>query len=414
VTKVRNSILLARLNKSDMIMQQDHELKPAARTEVPSSPTVGMVAKVREMKRSAIDVISLGAGEPGFVTPEHIREYAKKALDEGNTFYSDSAGIPELRKAIAEKMERDNGISVDPNSEIIVTVGGKEAIFTTIMAMIDPGEEVIVSDPCWVSYEPCIVFAGGVPVKIPLYEDRDFRLNIVDIEASITSKTKMIILNSPNNPTGGILEKRDLEEIASIAVKNDLLVISDELYEYLVYDGIRHYSIASFSEMKDRTITVNGFSKAFAMTGWRLGYMVANKQIIQRVKVIHEHSVTAASTFAQIAAAFALRDERSWKFAREMKAQYEERRNILIDGLTEIHGVSCIKPRGAFYAFPDTSTIEKSSLRMSDLLLEKARVATIPGIGFGKRGEGHIRLTFTNPEDELKEALKRIKETLQS
>jgi len=389
-------------------------LKPAVRTEVPGSPTVGMVAKVKELRRSGIDVISLGAGEPGFVTPEHIREFAKEALDEGNTFYSDSAGILELRTAIAEKMERDNGIKADPNSEIMVTVGGKEAIFATMMAMIDSGDEVVLSDPCWVSYEPCVVFAGGIPVKIPLYEDREFRLNIADLEKSVTSKTKLIIVNSPNNPTGGTLEKNDLQDIANVAVENDLLVLSDELYEYLVYDEMRHYSIASFPGMRDRTITVNGFSKAFAMTGWRLGYMTANKRIIERAKVIHEHSVTAPSTFAQKAAALALGDERSWKFAEEMNIQYRKRRDILMGGLARIEGVSCVKPRGAFYAFPNISSVENSSVRMSELILEKARVATIPGVGFGKRGEGHLRLTFTNPEDELKEALRRIKETIES
>jgi len=389
-------------------------LNPAVRIDVPGSPTVGMIAKVKELRRSGINVISLGAGEPSFVTPEHIREFAKKALDDGNTFYSDSAGIIELRTAIAEKMEGDNGIKADPNSEILVTVGGKEAIFTTMMAMINPGDEVILSDPCWVSYEPCIIFAGGIPVKIPLYEDREFRLNVADLEKSITSKTKLIIVNSPNNPTGGMLEKNDLQDIANVAVENDLLVLSDELYEYLAYDGMRHYSIASFPGMRDRTITVNGFSKAFAMTGWRLGYMAANKRIIERAKVIHEHSVTAPSTFAQRAAALALGDERSWKFVAEMNAQYGKRRDILMDGLTGINGVSCVKPRGAFYAFPNISSIEKSSVRMSELLLEKARVATIPGVGFGKRGEGHIRLTFTNSEDELREAVQRIKETIES
>jgi aminotransferase len=373
-----------------------------------------MIAKVKELKRKGIDVISLGAGEPGFVTPEHIREFAKKALDEGNTFYSDSAGILELRAAIAEKTERDNGIELDPNSEVLVTVGGKEAIFATMMAMLNPGDEVILTDPCWVSYEPCVTFAGGIPVKIPLYEDKGFTVNVTDLEKSITSRTKMIIVNSPNNPTGCVLERKELEDIADVAIENDLLVLSDELYEYLVYDGTKHLSIASFPGMKDRTITVNGFSKAFAMTGWRLGYMTANRQITERVKVIHEHSVTGPSTFAQKAAALALRDERSWKFVKEMNAQYEKRRNIVMEELAEIDGVTCVKPKGAFYALPNTSSLNKSSVAMSELILDRARVATIPGISFGKNGEGHIRITFTNPEGELKEALQRIKETLKS
>ncbi len=391
-----------------------YRLDAAKRVEVPSSPTVAMVAKVKELKRKGVDVISLGAGEPGFVTPEHIREYAKKALDEGNTFYSDSAGLFELRTAIAQKVKRDNGIEADPDSEVLVTVGGKEAIFATIMAMINPGDEVILSDPCWVTYEPCVTFAGGVPVKIPLYEDKEYRINITDLRKSITPRTKMVIANSPNNPTGAILERSDLEEIADVAVENDLLVLSDELYEHLVYDGTKHYSIASFPEMKDRTVTVNGFSKAFAMTGWRLGYMIADRQIVKRAKVIHEHSVTAPSTFAQKAAAFAMQDERSWKFVKEMNNQYERRRDIVMENLAKIEGVSCVKPRGAFYAFPNISSVGKSSVAMSELLLEKARVATIPGIGFGKRGEGHVRLTFTNPEHELREALSRIKDTIDS
>jgi aminotransferase len=390
------------------------KLDPAKRTEVPNSPTVGMIAKVKELKRKGVDVISLGAGEPGFVTPEHMREYAKKALDDGNTFYSDSAGLIELRTAIAEKVMRDNGIEADPDSEVLVTVGGKEAIFSTIMAMINPSDEVILSDPCWVTYEPCVTFAGGVPVKIPLYEEKQFRINITDLRKSITPKTKMIIVNSPNNPTGGVLERSDIKEIADVAVENDLLVLSDELYEYLVYDGTKHYSIASFPEMKDRTVTVNGFSKAFAMTGWRLGYMIAERQILKRVKVIHEHSVTAPSTFAQKAAAFALQDERSWKFVKEMNDQYERRRDIVIENLAKIECVSCVKPRGAFYAFPNMSSKGISSTAISELLLEKARVAIVPGIGFGERGEGHVRVTFTNPEDELREALGRIKDALGS
>ncbi len=389
-------------------------MKPADRTEVSRSPTVGMISRVKELKRSGVDVISLGAGEPGFVTPEHIREFAKKVLDEGNTFYADSAGVLELRTAIAEKMERDNGIEADPDSEILVTVGGKEAIFATMMAMLNPGDEVILTDPAWVSYEPCITFAGGVPVRVPLHECNEFRVNVADLKKSVTSRTKMMILNSPNNPTGGVLMEKDLKDIADVAVENDLIVLSDELYEYLVYDGTRHYSIASLHGMHDRTITVNGFSKAFAMTGWRLGYMVANKQIVDRVKVIHEHSVTAPSTFAQKAAALALGDERSWEFVNDMKAQYEKRRNILIDRLDKISGFSCVKPKGTFYAFPNIFEFGKSSVAMSELLLERARVATIPGVAFGKQGEDHIRLTFTNSESELLEALRRIEETVQS
>jgi aminotransferase len=371
-----------------------------------------MIARVNELKRSGIDVVSLGAGEPGFVTPEHIREFAKKALDEGNTFYSDSAGIIELRRAIAEKTQKDNGIEVDPNSEVLVTVGGKEAIFATMMAMLNPGDEVILTDPCWVSYEPCVRFAGGTPIRIPLHEDKEFTVNVAEFQESITSKTKMIVVNSPNNPTGSVLDRKVLKDIADVSVDNDLLVLSDELYEYLVYDGAKHSSIASFPRMRDRTVTVNGFSKAFAMTGWRLGYMIANRQIIERAKVIHEHSVTAPSTFAQKAAALALQDERSWTFLTEMKTQYERRRNIVVDKLAEINGISCVKPKGAFYAFPNVGSLEESSVTMSELLLEKARVATIPGIAFGRRGEAHIRLTFTNPEQELKEALDQIKETL--
>lgn len=386
----------------------------AKRAEVPNSPTVGMISRVRELKRRGIDVISLGTGEPGFVTPEHIREFAKKALDEGNTFYSDSAGLLELRTAIAEKTKRDNGIDADVNSEILVTIGGKEAVFASMMALLNPGDEVIVSDPGWVSYEPCIVFAGGVPVRIPLYEEKQFGISIEDLEKSITSRTKMIIVNSPNNPTGSVLEKNDLESIANVAVENDLVVLSDELYEYLTYDGIRHLSIGSFPEMKDRTITINGFSKAFAMTGWRLGYMIADKRIVERAKVIHEHSVTGPTTFVQKAGALALRDERSWKFVNEMRAQYQARRDVVVNELNKTDGISCVKPRGAFYAFPNISSLGKSSIAMSEYLLDKARVATIPGLGFGKRGDSHIRITFTNPEDELKEAIKRIREAIHS
>jgi aminotransferase len=380
----------------------------AQRAMIPRSATVGIENRAAEMKRAGVDVISLAAGQPDFPTPQHIREYAKKALDEGYTFYPPSPGLPELREAISKKVVDENGIEADPGSEIIVTVGGKQAVFSTILALVDQGDEVIIADPSWVTYEPCVRLAGGKIVPVPVHEKNQFRLNKDDVARAVTPRTKLIVINSPNNPTGSVLRQDDLKEIADMACAKDLFVLSDEIYEYMVYDGLKHHSIASIPGMKERTITANGFSKAYSMTGWRLGYLVGPKQIVQHILAIHEHSVTGPSSFSQRAAAQGMNDPRSKESVRSMVAEFERRRNVIVEGLNKISKVSCVRPNGAFYAFANISALGKSSMEVAGHLLEKALVATVPGAAFGPRGEGFLRLSFANSTENIRKALDRM------
>jgi aminotransferase len=380
----------------------------AERAKLPSSSTVQILDRVKELNRTGQDVISLSAGEPDFVTPEHIRAYAKQALDEGYTFYPDTLGLLELREAISEKLERENQIYANPKDNVIVTVGGKEAIFAAILATVNPGEEVIITDPSWVTYAPCAKLAEGKPVYIPVNQQEDFRMSLDRLEKAITSKTKMLILNSPNNPTGAVLSKEDLEAIANVAKRKQILVLSDELYEKIIYEG-RHYSIGSFAGMEELVITINGFSKATAMTGWRLGYLAGPRAIVQRIKAIHSHMVSGPTTFAQRAAALALRDPRTSESISRMATEYSKRRELVIRELERIEGISCVKPQGTFYAFPNITNLGLSSEKFTEELLEKARVAVVPGNSFGPNGEGFIRLSFAASTDALIIAFERMR-----
>jgi aspartate/methionine/tyrosine aminotransferase len=384
----------------------------AQRAKIPRSATVSIENRATEMKRKGMKIISLAAGQPDFVTPQHIREYAKKALDDGYTFYPPSNGVPELREAISKKVAEENGINVNPESEIIVTVGGKQGVFSAILTLVDSGDEVIVADPSWVTYEPCVRLAAGKIIPVPVHEKNEFRLSAEDVMKAVTRKTKLIIINSPNNPTGSILRKEDLEKIAKVACEKDLFVLSDEIYEYLVYDGLKHCSIASLPGMRERTITANGFSKAYSMTGWRLGYLVGPREIVQHILAIHEHSVTGPSSFSQRAVAQAMADPRSKESIRNMVTEFEKRRKVIVDGLNKIESISCIKPSGAFYAFANISKLGKSSMEITNLLLDKALVATVPGSAFGQNGEGFLRLSFANSTENILEALNRIGTTL--
>jgi len=384
----------------------------ADRAQIESSATVQLLDRVKELTRAGVDVISLSVGEPDFVTPEHIRAYAKKALDEGYTYYPEVSGNLQLREAIAEKLTQENDIDADLKSEILVTVGGKQAIFLAMMATVNPGDEVIITDPCWVTYAPCIQLAGGKPVYLPLREENGFHIATDILDRAVSSKTKMVVINSPNNPLGNVLNKSDLEIIADAAKHKQFLVLSDELYEKLIFDGERHYSIASFPGMKDFTITVNGFSKCLAMTGWRLGYMVTSASIAKRLKAIHSHMVTGPCSFVQRAVALALRDPLTEKSVKEMVSEYYQRRDLVARKLSEIEQISCVRPQGAFYAFPNISRFGLSSMEFSKILLEKARVAVVPGNEFGARGEGFVRLSFATSRDKLTSAFERMKSTL--
>ena len=379
----------------------------ADRANIPTSTTLQVSDRVKELNRSGKEVVDLSAGEPDFPTPEHIREYAKRALDAGYTFYVDAAGLLDLREAIAEKLQAENGIHVNPKDNVIVTVGGKEAVFASIMATVNPGEEVIISDPGWVSYAPCVQLAGGRAVYLPLNERDEFVISPDNFLKAITNKTKMLILNSPNNPTGSVLSKEVLEHIADHARRKRILVLSDELYEKIIYDGTKHYSIGSFPGMEELAITVNGFSKSMAMTGWRLGYLAGPRTLVQRIKAIHSHMVTGPCTFVQRAAALALRDHRTSESINKMVLEYARRRELLVRELVKTEVISCKKPQGTFYAFANITRSGLSSEKFSKALLERARVAVIPGNAFGPHGEGFVRVSFAASTGDIGAAIER-------
>jgi len=356
------------------------------------------------------ELIHLDIGEPDFPTPKYIIEGAKKALDEGYTHYTPNAGYKDLRERIAEKLLEENKIEADPESEIIVTAGAMQAISLAILVTVNPSDEVIIPDPGYESFERQVRFAGGIPVPVGVREEEKFRLVPEDVEKAVTKKTKMIIINTPSNPTGSVMSKEDLEEIAELAKRYDLLVLSDEIYEKILYDGAKHYSIASLPEMADRTIAVFAFSKTYAMTGWRVGYAVSNEQIIGQMTKIQEFYVTCAPSISQRAALAAL--EGPQDFVREMVEDFERRRNFLYDELSKINMVNCVKPKGAFYLFPNISKTGLRSQEAAKLLLERGKVVTVPGRAFGKHGDDYLRLSFAASMNDLQIAAKRISATL--
>lgn len=355
---------------------------------------------VSEMK----DAISLGVGEPDFDTPWHIREEGIYALERGRTFYTSNAGLKELKEEICGYLNRKCGITYDPNGEIIVTVGGSEAIDIALRAMLDPGDEVIIPQPSYVSYVPCTVLAGGVPVTAALQEKDNFKLTKEQLLSCITPKTKVLILPFPNNPTGSIMEKEDLEEIAKIVIEKDIFVISDEIYSELTYNRA-HVSIASIPGMKDRTVLINGFSKSYAMTGWRLGYGAAPKNIMEQMIKIHQFAIMCAPTTSQYAAVSALRN--GDKDVEVMREAYNQRRRYLLHRFREM-GLECYEPLGAFYVFPSIRRFGMSSEEFATRLLEEEKVAVVPGTAFGDCGEGYLRVSYAYSLDSLKVALERI------
>ncbi|MFQ6080433.1 MAG: pyridoxal phosphate-dependent aminotransferase [Candidatus Bathyarchaeia archaeon] len=364
-----------------------------------------------EMVHKMKDVVRLEAGDPDFKTPDHICEAAKKALDEGYTHYTSSFGMLELRQALARKLKKDNGIDADPETEIVVTAGASCAVNIAILSTIDPGDEVLIPDPSWPHYEACVALADGVAVHYPLLEKNQFRADIEDIRKRITRKTKMIVVNSPSNPTGGFMEKRDIEAVAETAKEYNLLVLSDEVYEKIVYDQLRHISVASLPDMKERTITVNSFSKTYAMTGWRLGYAVARQEIAEEMAKLNLYSNSCPSSIAQRAGIAALSGPQDAVVM--MAKEYERRRNEIVKGLNEIEGITCVKPRGAFYAFPNVSSLGMSSQDAAMFILKEAKVSTVPGSGFGGYGEGYLRLAYSNSIENIVKALVRIRNAVE-
>lgn len=355
---------------------------------------------VSEMK----DAISLGVGEPDFDTPWRIREEGIYSLEKGRTFYTSNAGLKELKIEICKYLHRKIGVQYNYQDEAIVTVGGSEAIDIALRAMLDPGDEVLIPQPCFVSYHPCTVLAGGNPVVIPLKEENEFKLTAGELEAAITPKTKILVMPFPNNPTGAIMTKEDLEPIVEIVKKYDLYVLSDEIYSELSFKG-DHVSIASLAGMKERTILINGFSKSFAMTGWRLGYTCGPKEIIEQMLKIHQFAIMCAPTNSQYAAVEALRNCEAE--VQEMKEAYNQRRRFLVHEFRRI-GLKCFEPFGAFYIFPSIKEFGMTSEEFAMRLLDEEKVAVVPGTAFGDCGEGFLRISYAYSIDDLKIALERL------
>jgi aminotransferase len=354
--------------------------------------------------------INLGIGEPDMHTPMEIIEEGCRALKDGKTHYTPNAGILEIREEIAKYLKSFN-VSVDPDKEIIITTGGMGGLSLTLSVTISQGDEVLVQDPQWLNYYSQVKFFGGIPVPVPVYEKDSFKLTADNLRKKITAKTKILMLNSPNNPTGAVLEYEDLKEIAKVAIEHDLLVLSDEVYSTLLYDGTKHCSIASIEGMKDRTIIINSFSKAFAMTGWRIGFAAGNAEIIDKMVKLQENTVACVNASAQYAAIKALRCQDK---VDEMVEIYKRRRDIIVQGLNDIKGISCYKPKGSFYVFANIKGLGKDSETVANELLEKAGVITIPGAAFGEYGEGYLRMSYANSEENIMEAIRRIKNYIKS
>ena len=350
------------------------------------------------------EVISLGVGEPDFDTPWFIREEGIYSLEKGRTFYTSNSGLKELREEICNYLERNYHVSYDFAHEVVVTVGGSEAIDIGLRAMLNPGDEVLIPQPSYVSYEPCTVLAGGVPVIINLKEENEFRLTKEELLSAITPKTKVLILPFPNNPTGAIMEKQDLEAIAEVCIEKDIFVMSDEIYGALTY-GAEHVSIASLPGMKERTILINGFSKAYAMTGWRLGYACGPRVIIEQMTKIHQFAIMCAPTTSQYAAVQALKYGDSE--VEKMRESYDQRRKFLIHTFRKM-GLECFEPVGAFYVFPSIKSLGMSSDEFAQELLRAEKVAVVPGTAFGDCGEGFLRISYAYSLEELKTATDRI------
>ena len=355
---------------------------------------------VSEMK----DVISLGVGEPDFDTPWHIRDEGIYALERGKTFYTSNAGLKELREEICNYLNRRINVNYNPLTEVIVTVGGSEAIDIGLRAMINPGDEVIIPQPAYVSYEPCAILAGAKPVIIDLKAENNFRLTKQELLDAITNKTKVLILPFPNNPTGAIMEKEDLEDIAEVCIEKNIYVMSDEIYSELTYKG-EHVSIASIAGMKERTILINGFSKSYAMTGWRLGYACGPSEIIKQMTKIHQFAIMCAPTTSQYAAVEALKNGN--EDVAMMREAYNERRRFLINAFKEMR-LACFEPYGAFYVFPCVKEFGMTSEEFATKFLEEEKVAAVPGSAFGKSGEGFLRISYAYSIENLREAMIRL------
>lgn len=384
--------------------------------KIAPSLTLEISAMAAALKSKGVNVIGFGVGEPDFETPENIKNAAIEAINQGQTRYTPTAGMPELRKAVCEKFKRDNGLDYEPEN-IVVSSGAKQSLSNAFTAILNPGDEVIIASPYWVSYPESVKLAGGVPVIVETAEENGFKFDIDDLKNAVNEKTKAIILNSPGNPTGTVYSEEELKAIAEVAVENNIFVVSDEIYEKLIYDG-KHVSIASFGdEIKDLTIVVNGMSKAYAMTGWRIGFTASNKEIAKLMSNIQGHITSNPNSIAQYASIEGLRGDQS--AVESMREEFEKRKNYACERVNEIKGLSCIKPKGAFYIMINISeylgkTVQgmeiKDSLDFTKLVLEKGNVAVVPGIAFGS--DKFVRLSYATSMENIKEGLNRIEQVL--
>ncbi|HAF32130.1 MAG TPA: pyridoxal phosphate-dependent aminotransferase [Anaerovibrio sp.] len=371
---------------------------------VKSVPPSG-IRKFFDIASEMEDVISLGVGEPDFVTPWSIRESCVYGLEQGYTSYTANRGLLELREEICFMHKRRFELDYNPKTDVLVTVGVSEALDIAMRTILTPGDEILIPEPCYVSYKACATLAGGIPVPVPAKAENDFRITPADLEPHVSPKTKALLIGYPNNPTGAILSKEDLEAIARFAIKHDLIVISDEIYGDLTYGDAKHVCFAGLPEMKDRTILLNGFSKAYAMTGWRIGYALSNPDIIAAMTKIHQYTMLCAPITAQIAAVEALRHGE--KYMRKMVSEYDKRRRLIYDGLQKA-GLKCFEPKGAFYIFPDITSTGLSSEEFAEKILMQEHVALVPGNAFGECGEGFVRCSYATSIEQISEALLRI------
>jgi aminotransferase len=362
------------------------------------------IRKFFDLLSSVEDVISLSIGEPDFITPWHIREAAIYSLEKGYTMYTSNSGMPELRQELARYLELRYGVSYHPEHEILITTSSSEGLDVALRTIINPGDEIIIPDPCYVAYPADIILAGGVPILVPTNEENNFVIRATDIEAKITKQTKAILIGYPANPTGAVMTKEEADAIAALAKKHDLLIISDEIYARLVY-GSEHICFPSLPGMKERTILISGFSKSHAMTGWRIGYVAAESRFIQALTKIHQYTMLCAPTMAQIAAIEALRNGEAE--VESMVREYNGRRRLMVKRLNEI-GLPCFKPKGAFYAFPSIKTTGMNSEGFAEALLKEERVAVVPGTAFGSCGEGFVRCCYATSIPDIEEALRRM------
>ena len=378
--------------------------------DLKGSSTVAISDRARSLQQQGVNVVNLGGGDPDFDTPRHIVDAGVEAIRGGQTHYVASQGIPAFRKAIAEKLSRENGLSYDPDREIVATASGKLALYIALESLLDPRDEVLYLEPAWVSYRPLIELIGGCPVAVSLSPADNFAVRSTLLERKITPRTKAILINSPNNPTGRVLGPEELQVIREVALKHDLWVISDEIYEHLVYDGHRHVSFATLPEMRDRTVVVNGMSKAYAMTGWRIGYLAAPSVLSEQILKVQQHVVTCAASFGQIAATEALQGPQDC--VKTMRQEYDKRRRRIAEALNSIPGVRCPLPEGAFYFFPEVDYKDYDSWQIAEYLISEAHVAVTPGQAFGEAARKNIRLTYATSMANLLEAVERMRRAL--